>query len=181
MAILVGRIIVQKNAVTATQIDSAFSTTFHGTVTANHNDLGGLQGGTANEYYHLTSAQATVVGNILNGLSNISAPQFGTTVQTFTPTGTTQTIDWNSGQHVLLNLASATGNVTLTLNNPIAGARYLIRVTQGATARNLVFPAGTLQIGGGGVNYVGIASTVDVISVSWNGTTYDISVSRNLA
>jgi len=57
MAILVGRIIVQKNAVTATQIDSAFSTTFHGTVTANHNDLGGLQGGTANEYYHLTAAQ----------------------------------------------------------------------------------------------------------------------------
>lgn len=29
----------------------------------NHNDLGGLQGGTADEYYHLTSAEHTVVGN----------------------------------------------------------------------------------------------------------------------
>ena len=28
-----------------------------------HNDLAGLQGGAAGEYYHLTSAQATVVGN----------------------------------------------------------------------------------------------------------------------
>ena len=29
----------------------------------NHNDLSGLQGGTTNQYYHLTSAQATVVAN----------------------------------------------------------------------------------------------------------------------
>lgn len=32
-------------------------------VTPAHNDLGSLQGGTSGEYYHLTSAQATVVGN----------------------------------------------------------------------------------------------------------------------
>jgi len=68
MAILVGRIIVQKNAVTATQIDSAFSTTFQGTVTANHNDLGGLQGGTANEYYHLTAAQLASIPKPLSVL-----------------------------------------------------------------------------------------------------------------
>lgn len=29
----------------------------------NHNDLANIQGGTTNEYYHLTSAQHTVVGN----------------------------------------------------------------------------------------------------------------------
>lgn len=125
------------------------------------------------------STKANKSGDTFTG--SVFAPQFGTTVQTLTPTGTTQSINWNNGQHVLLNLASATGNVTLTLSNPTAGARYLIKVTQGATARNLVFPTGTLQIGGGGVNYVGIASTIDIISVSYNGSTYDISVSRNLA
>jgi hypothetical protein len=57
MAILVGRIIVAQAAVTALQIDSAFTVVFAGTTVSNHNDLANLQGGTALEYYHLTSAE----------------------------------------------------------------------------------------------------------------------------
>jgi len=38
-------------------------TIFTGTDTSNHNHLGGLQGGTVDEYYHLTNAEHTVVGN----------------------------------------------------------------------------------------------------------------------
>lgn len=75
MAILVGRIIVEKSAVVATQINSAFDTAFAGSSVTNHNDLANLQGGTALEYYHLTSAEHawlqsiedTLVSGTING------------------------------------------------------------------------------------------------------------------
>jgi len=62
MAILVGRIIVAQGASTATQIDSAFTQVFAGTTVTDHNDLSSLQGGTVDEYYHLTSAEYTGTG-----------------------------------------------------------------------------------------------------------------------
>ena len=62
MAILVGRIIVAQGASTATQIDSAFTQVFAGTTVIDHNDLSSLQGGTVDEYYHLTSAEYTGTG-----------------------------------------------------------------------------------------------------------------------
>lgn len=55
--ILVGRIIVEKNLTTAASIDSAFVISFSSQGGINHNDTGNIQGGTALEYYHLTSAQ----------------------------------------------------------------------------------------------------------------------------
>jgi hypothetical protein len=121
----------------------------------------------------------------LNGSARISgtlrAAQISTTKQTLTPTGTTQTIDWNNGSIVDLVLSSATGNVTLTLLNAQNAICPLIEVTNGATPRNLIFPAGTLQSNGGGNVYVGIANRKDVIAVLWDGTQFLISVSRNFA
>jgi hypothetical protein len=57
--VLIGRIIVQKSSDTATSIESSTSATFNQSAVSTHNDLGGLQGGTSGEYYHLTSAEAT--------------------------------------------------------------------------------------------------------------------------
>lgn len=54
---LVGRIIVQKNAATATQIDNVSSSQFTAAGVTDHNALLNLQGGAANDYYHLTAAQ----------------------------------------------------------------------------------------------------------------------------
>lgn len=56
-AILVGRIVVEKSASTSYQIDSAFVTTYETMPVKDHNDLGELQGGTVNEYYHLTASE----------------------------------------------------------------------------------------------------------------------------
>lgn len=70
MAILVGRIIVQKSAVTAAQIDSAFTITFSSTTVTDHNDLANLQGGTTNEYYHLTSAAYTIANQAASSTLN---------------------------------------------------------------------------------------------------------------
>jgi hypothetical protein len=59
--ILVGRIIVQQGASTATQIDSAFTTPFTPTASLDHNTLANLQGGTTGEYYHLTNARSNAL------------------------------------------------------------------------------------------------------------------------
>ena len=61
-AILVGRIIVNQGGATATQIDSAFATLFTPGGVTDHNALLNLQGGTASQYYHLTSTEYTGTG-----------------------------------------------------------------------------------------------------------------------
>jgi hypothetical protein len=61
--ILAGKIIIKKGDSAFTQIESAFQTTFQGSLATAHNTLAGLQGGTTDEFYHMTSAQNTVIGN----------------------------------------------------------------------------------------------------------------------
>lgn len=55
--ILLGRFIFQKSAATASVIESAFVTPFTVVAINTHNNLGGLQGGTTGEFYHLTASQ----------------------------------------------------------------------------------------------------------------------------
>jgi hypothetical protein len=55
-AILLGRIIILVGANTGLT-ESAFVTPFQATQVTAHNDLNSIQGGTAGQYYHLTSAQ----------------------------------------------------------------------------------------------------------------------------
>jgi len=54
---LIGRFVFQKGAATASEIESVFSAIFSAAGVTAHNDLSGIQGGAANEYYHLTSAE----------------------------------------------------------------------------------------------------------------------------
>lgn len=110
--------------------------------------------------------------------STLTTRQSANTVQFLVSSGTTQTIDWNSGGNINLDLSSATGNVTLTLQNPVSGATYRIRVQQGATVRNLTFPVGTVQQGGGGNVYTGIAG-VDFLTVYYNGSAYLVQSALN--
>lgn len=91
---------------------------------------------------------------------------------TLTPTGTTQTVDWNSGNAQVLSLASATGTVTLTLSNSVAGATYALKVIQGATARNLSWPANVKWPGGTVPAISTTSGAVDLISLFYDGTNY---------
>jgi len=61
---LAGKIIILKSATSFTQIESAFNMSFSGSIATEHNTLSGLQGGTASEYYHLTSAQKTFIDGL---------------------------------------------------------------------------------------------------------------------
>jgi len=55
-AILASKIIVQKNASVFTSIQSNYTTNFPQATVNSHNDLSNIQGGTGNEYYHLTNS-----------------------------------------------------------------------------------------------------------------------------
>lgn len=59
MGSLIGRIIVQKNGASFVEVATAFDTTFGFTGVSDHAELANLQGGTADEYYHLTAAEET--------------------------------------------------------------------------------------------------------------------------
>lgn len=51
-------------------------------------------------------------------------------------------VNWNVGNVVELDLAAATGDVTLTLTNPKVGARYELHIIQHATVpQGVIFPA----------------------------------------
>jgi hypothetical protein len=79
------------------------------------------------------TANQTVTGNLTasGSLSIGTSAQF--TEQTFTPTGTTQTIDLNAGNLSRLSLGSTTGNVTLTLTVPTTAASGRVTIIQHAT------------------------------------------------
>ena len=53
---LAGKVIIAKNDTSYTEIESAYDISFTSSTAADHNELGGLDGGTADEYFHLTSA-----------------------------------------------------------------------------------------------------------------------------
>jgi len=69
---LIGRLVFQKSAATA-DFESAFATTFTPSQATDHNNLAGLQGGTVNEYQHLTTAElARVTGLVINAQTGTS-------------------------------------------------------------------------------------------------------------
>lgn len=119
-AVLVGRIIVSKGASTATQIDSAFSTTFSGTAVTSHNDLSSLQGGTASEYYHLTSSQYSNVAYI-NSANSFALVQ-----------------NFNSG--IVMPKTSGSG-IKIDTNSPAFGWRDLLGAIHIRDTSNPVNPA----------------------------------------
>ena len=91
---------------------------------------------------------------------------------TLTPTGTSQAIDWNKGNVQVINLASATGNVTLTLNNPVAGATYALKVVQGINARNVTWPASVKWPSGTPTVISSSNGAIDLITLFYDGSNY---------
>lgn len=101
--------------------------------------------------------------------AHIALTQYATTL---TPSGTTQTVNWNNGNYQNLDLSSATGDVTLTLSNPKTGGIYRLWVTQGATFRDLIFPASVKWPQGQAPILSSGAGKVDLIELYYNGSVY---------
>jgi hypothetical protein len=117
--------------------------------------------------------------NLTNGVEGVlpgANGGRGAIVQTVTGvTGITVAIDLALGNMVLMNVGSATGNVTLTFTNGTGGLLNFLVVTQGATIRNLIFPAGSKQTLLGGTTWVPSgANKIDVITFVFDGSIYHI-------
>lgn len=91
---------------------------------------------------------------------------------TLTTAGTTITVDWNNGNAQVIDLQGASGNVTLTLSNPLAGASYVIKVIQGSVTRNLIWPATVKWPGGIAPTISAANDAMDLITLFWDGTNY---------
>lgn len=90
-------------------------------------------------------------GQNLTLTGTLTARQIATVRQVITVSGTTATINWRNGSNVILDCRTSTGNITLTLQNPIDAAEYTITVIDHATTpRTITFPTGTISVDGGG-------------------------------
>lgn len=95
--------------------------------------------------------------------------------QALAPSGDTQSIDLSAANMIVLDVSDATDDVTLTLTNPVAGQIYIMRVDQGATARDLIFPSGTTQSLEGDNTWEPSGDwSMDIITLIWDGDAYRI-------
>jgi hypothetical protein len=62
---LLGRVIYIKDSSTATQIDTAFTQVFVPAGITDHNLLNGLQGGTSDQYYHLSNSDYNYLNELV--------------------------------------------------------------------------------------------------------------------
>jgi len=96
-ATLAAKIIFKRNEANFESVVSAYETLFPVSSPANHNDLGELQGGTTDEYYHFTSAQHTLLADfiIADGVTKTVKAAAGdfTTIQA--------AVNWFKGRAIL--------------------------------------------------------------------------------
>jgi hypothetical protein len=106
--LLVGRLTFEKSAVSAGSITSAFQTLFTTTPISIHNDLTSIQGGTTNEYYHLTSSEH-------GDLTALAALGTGIPAHTGTDSWTSRTITGTANEITLTNGNGVSGNPTVSI------------------------------------------------------------------
>lgn len=147
---LAAKIIIQKNAATFTDLQSAWVVPFAKGVGNDHNDLSGLQGGAAGQYYHLSNSQYTALGTPQT--SGIGHP--AQTVNGNATRGTNTTYDGGM----------------FYAKNPISFNRVAIRLT-GVTGDGATYPIFRVLIfqASGGICDTSAASLIATCSVIPNG------------
>lgn len=126
---LVGRVIVQKSLNTATQINSAFDLTFTQSAASIHNNLTGVQGGTTDEYYHMTATQHAALDKYAATLSWSGVGPYTMVIAAAThlhgvdPVVTVRELNGASYSNVIVDdvTVDALGNITLTSNTSFSG------------------------------------------------------------
>jgi len=122
-AILIGRIIIQVAATTGLT-ESAFNTVFQSTQVTAHNDLSGLQGGTAGQYYHLTSNQYNNLA-LTNVNNNFTTGQ--TITGNLTVSGGTQSLfSGNSSSDLVRIIQTGSGNAFVVEDSANDTSKFII-------------------------------------------------------
>ena len=100
---------------------------------------------------------------------------------TVTPAGTTQTLDLSTSESFIIDLGSASGDVTVTLSNPVSGVTYIIKIIQGATARDITWP-GTVKWDSDGVQIISTTDDdEDVIGLWYDGTSFFALIAQDFS
>jgi len=140
-------------------------------------------GGT--ELLRLSQDPGALGEDIIDAYGNLQVhgQSFPVLPATLLPSGTTQIIDWNDGNFQILDLESATGDVTVTLINGKPGASYALEVRQdSATPRDIIWPDSVTWSGGGVTPVISAgADAVDVVSFIYNGATYRTNIGQDFS
>lgn len=130
---------------TAPSVITSIKPTLGGTVTtigtSVHNDLSGLQGGTAAQYYHQTSAEYTGTGT---GVPvRTSSPTIVTPAVTWAEVnlGATRSLSASEVSSTVVNNYSQTTTAVYTLPTAAAGYNFLFNVASGVAATAKFAPA----------------------------------------
>ncbi len=91
---------------------------------------------------------------------------------TVEPTGDIQTFNLATGRNWTIDLADASGDVNVTLNNPTEGKYYMIKVIQGPVARDIIWPSEVLWQGGTVPVISIVEDDLDLIQLMWDGANY---------
>ena len=130
-----------------------------------------LDSSTGDVYKKVAGTWGSATANIAGPTGSTGPTGFGTLYGTpLAPAGTTQDVDFDNGEIQVLDLGSASGDVTLTFSNPGAAVRRLtLLVIQGATARDIIWP--TLNWPQGNKPILSQADdAIDKIEILWDGT-----------
>lgn len=112
--------------------------------------------------------------------SQFGGQTWSVVANTATPAGTTETLNLNASNSFVIDLEDATGDVTLTLDNPEAGASYIIKIEQSSTtARDIIWPGTVLWPGSVTPVISTGANSVDTVSLWWDGLSYYATIGQN--
>ena len=90
-----------------------------------------------------------------------------------TVSGTAHTVDFDNGQHQVVDLQGASGTVALTLSNPQDGCRYMVRFVQGSTVRDVTWPGGVVWEDGLGAPALSeVDDGVSIVELEYLGSNY---------
>lgn len=140
-------------AATPKHVDVSVVTTAVAAISADHNSLSGIQGGSSTERYHLLQTQhdgqwdALGAGAAVEAGSKLKVAGHAYIVQYAVGAGgAAKTIDWSNGNEQTITLDS---DCTLTFTNGKAGGRYVLVFTQDGTGGWAIAWPGTVVWSGG--------------------------------
>lgn len=97
-------------------------------------------------------------------------PNFGLTQANQTTSGPAITIDFNNGNNHYIDWSGASGAVTITLSNPVAGAVYHLFFKNPATALSVTWPASVKWPQGQAPIWTETLNAIDGVTLYWNAS-----------
>ena len=136
-------------------------------ITASEVSIEDLSGHFASTNVEDALSEIATAINLAGDNFKVDGQIYQSTVPISSPSGTTQTIDWDNGDSQILNLESASGNVLVDFINARPGATLVLEVRQETTAHDITVSGVTWP---DGVAPMATVSGIDVFTFWNNGS-----------